>query len=361
MNTLLFVSKCLTVYFDKKNRKEIEVVLKTIEIDWDAVVKVSTSHYVFPALYCNLKRVGFLNYVPDDLVVYMKYITDLNRDRNKQIIQQAIELNNLLLNHKIQPIFLKGTGNLLEGLYEDIAERMVGDIDFIFSKEDYTKAIEIIENEKYYSDKDLVKFQRHYPRLRNINKIAAVEIHHKVLENPYSTILSFEKINIDAELFSNIKVASSQHKLLNSVLPKQINDNLYYSKKISLRTVYDVFLLLRKSNGLLPKTNIKKVDERFNNFIGCVNFLLKIKNLNSFKHTNKSKKYLNSYIAILKKSKKEKFKIQILNNYGSLKIKLNILRFSFTSKDYRDFTVNRLTSVSFYMRMLGIKYKEKAI
>ena len=87
----------------------------------------------------------------------MQYITNLNRNRNKQIITQVKELNNLLLGNNIIPIFIKGTGNLISGLYEDIAERMVGDIDFIISKEDYPKAIKILKNEKYYSDKEPVK------------------------------------------------------------------------------------------------------------------------------------------------------------------------------------------------------------
>ena len=38
-------------------------MLKTTDVDWDAVVKVSTSHYVFPALYCNFKRADFLKYL----------------------------------------------------------------------------------------------------------------------------------------------------------------------------------------------------------------------------------------------------------------------------------------------------------
>ena len=130
--------------FRKKNRDEIEIILKTTDVDWDTVVKVSTSHYVFPAIYCNFKRADFLKYLPADLVDYMKHITNLNRDRNTQILQQAHELNSLLLANKIIPMFLKGTGNLLVGIYEDIAERMVGDIDFIFSKEDYPKAITIL-------------------------------------------------------------------------------------------------------------------------------------------------------------------------------------------------------------------------
>ena len=129
----------MTISLEDKNRQEIEKQLKSKSIDWDAVVKVSTSHYVFPAMYCNFKRADFLKYLPADLVGYMKYITNLNRDRNKQIIQQAKKLNSLLLDNGIRPIFLKGTGNILEGLYQDIGERMVGDIDFLFSEKDSFK------------------------------------------------------------------------------------------------------------------------------------------------------------------------------------------------------------------------------
>ena len=140
---LFFVAKSLTISLEEKNRAEIEIMLKTTDVDWEAVVKLSTSHYVFPALYCNFKKADFLKYLPVDLIAYMKHITNLNRDRNTQILKQAKVLNSLLLANNITPIFLKGTGNLLAEIYDDIAERMVGDIDFIFSKEDYPKAITI--------------------------------------------------------------------------------------------------------------------------------------------------------------------------------------------------------------------------
>ena len=139
--TLFFVAKCLTISLEEENKKEIENQLKTTEIDWDAVVKASTANYVLTALYCNLKRASFLHYLPNDLVDFMIRITDLNRDKNQQIIEQAKEINELLLANNITPIFLKGTGNLLEGLYEDIAERMVGDIDIIlFSRRCFPKS-----------------------------------------------------------------------------------------------------------------------------------------------------------------------------------------------------------------------------
>ena len=67
-------------------------------MDWEAVIKVSTSHYVFPALYCNFKGADFLKYLPADLVEYMKHIADLNRDRNTQIIfDKRQELNSAVI------------------------------------------------------------------------------------------------------------------------------------------------------------------------------------------------------------------------------------------------------------------------
>ena len=79
-----------------------------------------------------------MQYLPQELVNYMEHITDINRERNKQIILQAKELNNFLLANKITPIFLKGTGNLLSGIYNDIAERMEqgqGDDHLVFRSE----------------------------------------------------------------------------------------------------------------------------------------------------------------------------------------------------------------------------------
>jgi len=87
--TLYFIATCLTISLEDKNRQAIEKQLQSDMIDWDAVVKVSTSHYLFPALYCNLKRVNLLQYLPSDLVSYMEHITNLNRERNEQIITQA--------------------------------------------------------------------------------------------------------------------------------------------------------------------------------------------------------------------------------------------------------------------------------
>ena len=55
----------------------------------------------------------------------MEHITNINRERNNKSLPSK-ELNSLLLANNITPIFLKGTGILLAGIYEDIAERWLG-------------------------------------------------------------------------------------------------------------------------------------------------------------------------------------------------------------------------------------------
>ncbi|MDD7913381.1 nucleotidyltransferase family protein [Polaribacter ponticola] len=266
---LYFIAACLTISFDNKNRLKVEKLLKSNSIDWDNLVKISTGHYVFPALYCNLKREDFLHYLPEDLVSYMKHITTLNRKRNLQIICQAKELNNLLLVNKVTPIFLKGTGNLLAGLYNDVAERMVGDIDFLFSQEDYPKAIKLLRANGYF---DVGKYdfdfpeQRHYVRLKKDNYIAAVEIHKGLLIEKYSNEFNYNFVKKSLQIINGVSVLSYSNKLNLSIIASQINDRRYYYKTIALRNAYDVFLLSKKTNAKDAINSLKKLNQPLNFF-----------------------------------------------------------------------------------------------
>ena len=57
---LYFVAKCLIIPSEDRNKEAIKKQLQSNNINWDSAVKVSTAHYVFPALYCNLQRANLL-------------------------------------------------------------------------------------------------------------------------------------------------------------------------------------------------------------------------------------------------------------------------------------------------------------
>jgi hypothetical protein len=319
--TLYFVAKCLTISLEDNNRQEIEKQLKSKSIDWDAVVKVSTSHYVFPALYCNLKRVDFLKYLPQDLVSYMGHITDLNRERNQQILQQAQGLNSLLLANNIRPLFLKGTGNLLEGLYEDVGERMVGDIDFLFSEEDFFNTIDILKKDNYSkSEGELYYFQgfRHYSRLVKPANIAAVEIHKEVTIEKYRGEFNCEMISEDAQQIGDFSVLSFKNQLSLSIISSQINDYGFALKNFSLRNAYDVFLLSKRTNAKDALNSLDKLTNPLNCFLANCNLIFGDLESLEYHKTKEAEHYLKAFNKSLYK-RKSNLKI----NFKLIKINLN--------------------------------------
>ena len=342
--TLFFIAKCLTISLEDKNRDEIELILKTTDVDWDAVVKVSTSHYVFPALYCNFKRADFLKYLPTDLVNYMKHITDLNRDRNKQIISQAQDLNTLLLNNNITPIFLKGTGNLLEGLYDDIAERMVGDIDFLLSKKDSSSAFKILKSNNYYTAENLLNNppdHRHFPRLVKQENIAAVEIHKEVTIEKHRGEFNYKIISDDAQQINDFLVLNFENQLSLSIIASQINDSGFNLKKISLRNAYDVFLLSKKVDTKKAISKFTKLNNKLNCFLANCNLVFGDLESIKYNKSEEAENYLKAFNKSLYKSKSTiNFKLIKINLYR----KFGKICKSIFNNEYRKWLLNRIKS-----------------
>jgi hypothetical protein len=358
--TLYFIAKCLTISFEVENRQAIEKQLKSTSIDWDAVVKVSTAHYVFPALYCNLQRANFLHYLPQELVSYMEHITDINRERNKQIIAQAKELNNFLLANNITPIFLKGTGNLLAGIYDDIAERMVGDIDFIFSKEDHPKAITILKTFGYsFVDKTPYELPfRHYPRLRKKDGIAAIEIHKELLIEKYANEFNYNSVEKDSQVIKGVRVLSYANKLNLSIIANQINDSGFYYKTMALRNAYDVFLLSKKTNAMAAVHTLDKLTNPLNCFLAACNEVFNSVESLEYNNTKNAASYLNVFNSQFIDRNKTRRRHKRIKIYLFIKLRLNIIYKSIISKEYRRWLFKRVTDKNWYKEkliQLGIK------
>jgi hypothetical protein len=345
--TLYFIAKCLTIFLEDKNRQEIEKQLKSKSIDWDAVVKVSTAHYVFPALYCNLKRVDFLKYLPQELVSYMKHITNLNRERNEQIIEQAKKLNNLLLANNITPVFLKGTGNLLAGIYEDIAERMVGDIDFIFSKEDYPKAITVLRGFGY-SEVNKYKYHfpstKHYRRLQKENNIAAVEIHKNFLDiKKYIKEFNYSLVKKDSQVINGFKVLSYANKLNLSIIANQINDDGFYYKRMALRNAYDVFLFSKKTSAKDAMNTLDKLKHPLNCFLAACNEVFNTVDSLEYSKSIETALYLRVFNSHFTNPIRTKTLSKFIKIYLFIKSRLNIIYKAIIYKEYRVWLYNRVT------------------
>jgi ribosomal protein L10 len=354
--TLYFVAKCLTISLEDRNKKAIEKQLQSNNIDWDNVVKVSTAHYVFPALYCNLQRANFLHYLPEELVSYMEHVANLNRERNEEIITQAKELNILLLANNIIPIFLKGTGNLLAGIYDDVAERMVGDIDFIFSKEDYPKAIKLLRNFDY---SEVIKYDYHYPegkhyrRLQKEHAIAAIEIHSEILGiEKYRKEFNYSVVEKDSQVINEVRVLSYANKLNLSIIAKQIHDHGFEYKTMALRNAYDVFLLSKKTNAKVSVNALDKLTNPLNCFLAaCYEIFNKVDSL-EYNNTKMTASYLSVFNNQFTNSKTTKRRHKRIKRYLFLKSRLGIIYKSLIYKEYRVWLFKRVTDKNWYKEKL---------
>ena len=105
-----------------------------IKIDYKKFVKISSSHLIIPLIYSRLKRKNYINYLPQDLRSYLNQIYCLNRERNEILVNEVKEISKILNSHMINHVFIKGVSNIFSQIYQDPAERMVGDIDFLIEK-----------------------------------------------------------------------------------------------------------------------------------------------------------------------------------------------------------------------------------
>ncbi len=267
LDALLFTGKCLTLGQYPGRISEVRDIISSGAVEWEKIVWTSTSHLVFPALYMQLGRAGLLPLLPPDLVAYMDEFASMNRDRNKQIINQANEITSLLNRYGLSPVFLKGTAHLLSGLYTDLAERMVGDIDFLVYEKDMERTAEILLADGYkplYANiAENVRVQKHYSRLVKDESIAAVEIHHQVFAFPNNKLLDAEVIipaGRKLEIMGTAYIPCIEHQIIYNILNIQLSENGYYFGRFRLSQLYDLL-------HLSANTDLLQILEKYNKSI----------------------------------------------------------------------------------------------
>ena len=339
--TYFFVAQSLTINNNKENKILIEDQLKGNNIDWDNVVKLSTAHFVLPALYSNYLKSEFIHYLPNDLVEFMKHLTELNRVRNENLMKEVKEINTLLIKQNIKPIFLKGISNLIQNLYLDNSDRMIGDIDFIVSDQEYFKVINLLKDFGYSTNKNSPPFHRHYPRMVKKNKIGAIEVHSELLSKKNTKYYNYSHIQKSVIKTKGFYIMDNQNQILYTILTHQLNDLGYLLNNLSLRKFYDFFLHSNKTDLKKKAKNNHKFKKPINSFYALCNEI----SLNSKFHFNKSKKtkrQVNQFYKILNNPEyRQKFNNRRLL-IKMLQDRTFLIKNALFHKQYRKLLLNRI-------------------
>jgi hypothetical protein len=247
-------------------RQENEV-LKGIDpdnINFEKLITLASGHLMLPALFFNIQKKKVTYLFPEDFIEYIKEIYSINKARNTVLLKEAKELSELLYKNNIKHIFLKGTALLLSDVFEDIGERMVGDIDFIIQHEDEEKVIKLLNKYNYFGSsperyQSLFKIfkPKHLPRFINENKIIALELHTELLTAEWRHIFNSNKLITTFK--DNVKTVKTPNKPFlfdHCIYALQLEDKRIFNSHHSHRSIYDIYKLDCKKS--LTIENIKK-------------------------------------------------------------------------------------------------------
>jgi len=256
------VFQCLTG--DKNINRELKNKIVLKEENLFRFIHLSSNHFVLPSVYIRLKNLGLTEYMEDDFVEHLNEIYTQNIRRNNEFSQQADEINSQLEKAGIEPVYLKGTGNVLDNLYPNPGDRIIGDIDFLVQKKDFLKAADAIQqigyttNLKIYDDPKTLK---DYPRLTREDVPAALEIHQMPVIPKYAKWFTTEQVFEEKKQIAsqvNCFVPSDKHKLIINFIHSQLSDKRHRLKNISLRDLYDLYLLSQRTSQKEALSGIKE-------------------------------------------------------------------------------------------------------
>ncbi len=311
---MYFVGKGLALSQNPSLLPELQQMIRSGTVSWEIVVWASSNQMVLTVLYNQFKKNNLLAELPDDLLEYMEDINNQNLLRNQAILIQVKDIIKCLNQNNIYPVFLKGTGNLLDGLYPDQADRMIGDIDFLVPEDQVIPCAEILVKDLGYElsyglfdPAETLSWHRHHPTLINKSTVAAVEIHRQPVSTPFDKHFNFKLIDQEKKAinhYGKAYVLSDKHQVIYNMMNVQMNDNASYWGTILMRQSYDLLLL---AQGLSPL----KTAMEFGHYFRKLNLYLAVSTL--VFGSPPSLGYQNTW-----RVKLHLFRIRILLNYSGL-------------------------------------------
>jgi hypothetical protein len=277
-HTYYLIARTLALDLHPGRAGEIVKNLPQKETHWQLLVKTGSDNMVLPSFFLALERHKLLQHLPSDLHQYLQQVLELNHERNICVIRQAGEVRDLLKIAHIPCLFMKGTGNILDGLYTNPGERMVYDLDVLVPEDKMVTAAQLMEAEGYHTQKKFnpraLESTMHYPILLREDQVAGVEIHRMPVQYLYRKSFQpqtiFEKA-VESRSEKGFLLMNYDDRVIHNFLHAQLMHSGHYNGRVSLRDLYDLLLLSRKTDAV---DNLN----RFGHYRGKSNAYLKLMN-----------------------------------------------------------------------------------
>jgi len=253
--TYYFIGRILSLDFMPKNKEVVAREIADNNINWPGFVKLGSDKLVLPALYYQLKKHGLTRLLPSDLDQYLKEVFLLNQQRNQNVVRLAAFVRDLFQKHDIQTLFMKGTGNILDGLYQDVGIRMVYDVDVLVDESKMLDAAGLLLKEGFITQKKFnpraMDSTMHFPILLREDFVAGVEVHRQPGQYLYEKIFNNKRVWADIRTStqpSGFHTMNYKNRIIHNFLHAQLMHNGHYHADVSHRDLYDLLLLGEKED-----------------------------------------------------------------------------------------------------------------
>lgn len=307
--TYFLIGKCLALDILPSHREHVLAAFKSGTVNWNLFVQTASNQLVLQSIYPKLSKHNLLEYLPPDLADYLQTIHFLNTERNAKILEQAKEINTSLNQQGIHPIYLKGVGNLLDGLYPDPGERIIQDIDLLVGEDEFDKSVHIMLEKGYaphkQSENPPVLSSKHYPRLFKKNLVASLEIHKSPVKKRFTRYFHQDLViqqKTKSLLYPDLFVMSNQHKLIHNFMHSQIDNLEYLNPVIFMRSLYDFVLISEKLDSKNVIDNFNAYRKQFTAYSQVSFLVFGLQNDQPQHHILYSKLYVIRF-KLIKKSK----------------------------------------------------------
>jgi len=358
-----FLGKCLVLDEIPVLRQEVQEQFGHPDFSWEHFVQVGSSHLVLPALFVKLRNARLLTALPDDLGKHLEQIYILNLERNKNLLKQVRWLDQLLQQSGIHPVFLKGSGALLEELYADPGERMLADIDCLVGEEEFEEAVQLVKAEGYTHPPFLpekLAMMHHFPSLFKAGEAAQIEIHRipvGLRQLRHMNLKEMAERQTQMKEADRPSILSGQDQILVNVIHSQLKDHGQYYASIPLRTIYEFYRLSRKYDLSDIRIHTSRLRLVLNNYMAVAEKLFNPSK--PFPVENRARTWL--YLRRFELNKSSR----IYNRFSKFIRSLTDLIYNYAyilsralvKKEYRKYLRIRLTNPAWYRHHLSVVRK----
>ena len=128
--TYRFLCGCLSKHLSDPQREMFSQLALSSGLDWTDFIVMASESPMHPRTR-RARANGVAELLPHDVVDYLDGMAILNWQRNSRIRSEISEIAAVFAEIGVAPVLLKGAAHLMSGLYDDIGDRVMLDIDLL--------------------------------------------------------------------------------------------------------------------------------------------------------------------------------------------------------------------------------------